>query len=154
MGTASPPRRRWRFLWHGGRLDLVKMTVTRTGPARPSDVWEHYERLDLWTAWAPHLTNVRADSETLLPGTEGTVRALRVVPVPFRVLSVQAAQGRWSWRVRLGPLELTLAHWVSPSSSGGTRAGVTVHGPAAVLVAYRPLMGWALSRLVRVGTGR
>ena len=99
------------------------MTVTRTGPARTSDVWEHYERLDLWTAWAPHLTNVRADSETLLPGTEGTVRALRVVPVPFRVLSVQAAQGRWSWRVRLGPLELTLAHWVSPSSSGGTRAG-------------------------------
>ncbi|WP_423447913.1 SRPBCC family protein [Kocuria sp. KSNUG] len=130
------------------------MTVTRTGPARASDVWEHYERLDLWTAWAPHLTDVRANSDILLHGTEGTVRALRVVSVPFRVLSVQAARRRWSWRVHPGPLELTLEHWVSPSASGGTRAGVTVHGPAAVLVVYRPLMGWALSRLVRVGTGR
>ena len=42
----------------------MDMTVTRTGPARPADVWQHYERLDLWTVWAPHLTNVRADSAT------------------------------------------------------------------------------------------
>ena len=47
---------------HTGAMD---MTVTRTGPARPADVWQHYERLDLWTVWAPHLTNVRADSATL-----------------------------------------------------------------------------------------
>ncbi|MGX5670830.1 SRPBCC family protein [Kocuria rhizophila] len=132
----------------------MKITVTRTGPARTSTVWEHYERLELWSTWAPHLTGVRADSETLRSGAEGTVRALRVVPVAFRVLSVQAALGRWSWRVHPGPLELTLEHWISPSASGGTRAGVTIHGPAAVLVAYRPLMGWALSRLVRVGSGR
>ncbi len=126
------------------------MTVTRTGPARPADVWAHYEQLDLWSTWAPHLTRVRSDARTLRPGARGTVTAVGLVPVPFRVLTVQPSLWRWSWRVRLGPVALLLEHNVAPAAGGGCRAGVTVHGPAPVLLAYRPLMSWALRRLVRV----
>lgn len=129
----------------------MDMTVTRTGPARPADVWQHYERLDLWTVWAPHLTNVRADSATLAPGTSGVVTALGVVPAAFRVMSVRANLHSWSWRVRVGPVTLELTHDVAPTPSGGSRANVRIQGPAPVLLAYRPLMGWALARLVRVG---
>lgn len=128
------------------------MTVTRTGPARPADVWAHYEQLDLWSTWAPHLTRVRSDARTLRPGAEGTVTAVGLVPVPFRVLTVQPSLWRWSWRVRLGPVALLLEHDVAPAAGGGCRAGVTVHGPAPVLLAYRPLMSWAVRRLVRVTT--
>ena len=133
---------------HTGAMD---MTVTRTGPARPADVWQHYERLDLWTVWAPHLTNVRADSTTLAPGTSGVVTALGVVPAAFRVMSVRANLHSWSWRVRVGPVTLELTHDVAPTPRGGSRADVRIQGPAPVLLAYRPLMGWALARLVRVG---
>ncbi|RKQ33767.1 SRPBCC family protein [Kocuria tytonis] len=132
----------------------MDMTLTRTGPAHPQDVWLHYHRLGLWTEWAPHLTRVRADSTVLLPGIEGTVTALGLVPVRFRILSVEPDRHRWSWRVRLGPVAMELEHDVAPAPDGGTRANITIHGPAAVLLAYRPLMGWALSRLVRVGPPR
>lgn len=132
----------------------MDMTVIRTGPARPRDVWQHYAWLPLWTEWAPHLTRVRADSPVLSPGATGTVTAAGLVPVRFRILTVDADRREWSWAVRLGPVRLLLEHDVAPAPGGGSRADIRIHGPAAVLVAYRPLMGWALSRLVRVTGGR
>ncbi|MDO4919232.1 SRPBCC family protein [Kocuria sp.] len=129
----------------------MEMTVSRTGPAAPQDVWRHYRQLALWTRWAPHLTRVRADSSVLLPGIEGTVTALGLVRARFRVLDVAEDQRQWAWAVRLGPVRLLLEHHVTPVPGGGSRADVRIQGPAPVLVAYEPVMGWALSRLVRVG---
>ncbi|RLZ03286.1 hypothetical protein CWC38_06540 [Kocuria tytonicola] len=132
----------------------MEMTVARRGSADPRDVWRHYLWLPLWTEWAPHLTRVDADSPVLSPGATGTVTAAGVLPVHFRILAVDPARRSWSWRVGVGPVRLLLEHDVAPASDGGTRASIRIHGPALVLTAYRPLMGWALSRLVHVSGGR
>ena len=128
--------------------------MTRSGPADPRAVWQHYAWLPLWTRWAPHLTRVSADSPVLRAGATGTVTAAGVLPVHFRILAVDPARRTWSWSVGVGPVHLRLEHDVAPAPGGGSRAGIRIHGPGAVLVAYRPLMGWALSRLVRVPAGR
>ena len=132
----------------------MEMTVARSGPADPRTVWQHYVWLPLWARWAPHLTRVDADSPILREGNAGTVTAAGVVPVRFRILTVDPEHRAWSWCASLGPVRLLLEHDVAPAPGGGSRASIRIHGPGPLLVAYRPLVGWALSRLVRVPHGR
>ena len=63
----------------------------------------------------------------------------------------------WSWLVRVGPIRLVLHHDAILHHSGdgapGTLARIRMDGPWPVLVAYRPLMRWAMRRLVSGETG-
>lgn len=72
---------------------------------------------------------------------------LRIATARFRVLRVDAHARTWTWRVRFGPVNLLLDHGLDQLPIG-TRAWVRIRGPWPVLLLYRPLMWWALRRLV------
>lgn len=122
------------------------MTVTATGAATPDLAWQRYHYLQRWTSWASHLTGVDAETPTLIAGTRGRVKILRVATARFRILRVNPQARTWSWRVRFGPLNLLLDHGLDELATG-TRAWVRIRGPWLILVLYRPLMWWALRRL-------
>lgn len=136
---------------------MATVTVEVTGPAAASTVWERYLRPEAWTGWAPHLTDVSATAANIAPGVSGTVTALGVVPARFEILHVDHAQRSWSWVVRVGPVRLALHHDViahpGPDGAPGTRARIRLEGPWLVVVTYRPLMRWAMRRLVSRETG-
>lgn len=123
------------------------MTVTAQGAATPELAWQRYHQLQHWTSWAPHLTGVDADTPTLTAGIRGRVEILRIATAGFRILRVDPAARTWTWRVRFGPLNLLLDHGLDQLPIG-TRAWVRIRGPWPVLLLYRPLMWWALRRLV------
>ncbi|WP_231295160.1 SRPBCC family protein [Corynebacterium efficiens] len=123
------------------------MTVTATGAATPELAWRRSYYLQRWTAWAPHLTGVDADTPTLAAGTRGRVEILRIATARFRILRVNPQARTWTWRVRVGPLNLLLDHGLDELPTG-TRAWVRIRGPWLILALYRPLMWWALRRLV------
>lgn len=136
---------------------MAAATAEVTGPAAASTVWERYLRPEAWTGWAPHLTDVSATAANIAPGVSGTVTALGVVPARFEILHVDHAQRSWSWVVRVGPVRLALHHDViahpGPDGAPGTRARIRLEGPWLVVVTYRPLMRWAMRRLVSRETG-
>jgi len=66
----------------------------------------------------------------------------------FEVTSVDASAGRWTWRVRAGPVRLTIDHEVADGV-----AAVAIDGPAPVVLAYAPMARLALERLVRSAHG-
>ena len=123
------------------------MTVTAQGAATPELVWQRYHQLHHWTSWAPHLTGVAANTPTLNPGTRGRVKIAFLLTACFRILRVDPIARTWTWRVRFGPLNLLLDHGLDQLPTG-TRAWVRIRGPWPVLLLYRPLMWWALRRLV------
>lgn len=123
------------------------MMVTAQGAATRDLAWQRYHRLHHWTSWAPHLTRVDADTSTLVPGTRGRVEIAYLLSARFRILRVDPGARTWTWRVRFGPLNLVLHHGLDELPTG-TRAWVQIRGPWPVLLLYRPLMWWALRRLV------
>lgn len=128
---------------------MTTVTLHATGPVDPGEVWERYAVPARWPTWAPHLTGVEVAAPRLAPGVRGRVRGPGGFAVPFEVEDVDEAGRRWSWRVRAGPVSLQLLHWVLPAPDGGTTTGLRTTGPAPVVLAYAPLAGWALRRLVR-----
>lgn len=126
----------------------MRLRLERTGPAAPARVWGRCRRPARWTDWAPHLSSVRTEDAVLRPGTRGTVVALGLVPARFTVTAVRPRARTWSWTVRVGPVRLDLVHDVRRAPGGGSTAGVVITGPAPVLLAYRPVLGWAVRRLV------
>jgi hypothetical protein len=137
---------------------MATVTVEVTGSAPASTVWRRYLHPELWTGWAPHLTHVSATSRSIAPGVGGTVTAFGVVPARFEILHVNLADRSWSWVVRVGPVRLALHHDViachGDDGAPGTLARIRMEGPWPVLVAYRPLMRWAMRRLVSGETQR
>jgi hypothetical protein len=67
--------------------------------------------------------------------------------VRFVVSEVDEQRRTWAWRVRVGPLRLTLWHGVEPRPTG-TATWLRVHGPAIVVAGYLPVARTALRRLV------
>ena len=136
---------------------MATVTVEETGPAPVATVWERYLRPEAWTGWAPHLTHVSATARSIAPGVSGTVTALGVVPARFEILHVDPTDRSWSWVVRVGPVRLVLHHDViahcGQDDAPGTLARIRLEGPWPVLVTYRPLMRWAMRRLVSRETG-
>ena len=55
------------------------------------------------------------------------------------------AEGRWTWRVQVGPAYLTIDHDVADGLTA-----VEIDGPALLVHAYAPLARLALTRLVHV----
>ena len=94
------------------------------------------------------MTVAGADERRLRPGLEGTVRAAGVIGVPFEVLAVDEEARTWSWRVRVGPVTLTLDHGVEDLGAGGTRTWLRTTGPALVVLPYAPLAFVALHALL------
>ncbi len=120
-----------------------------TGPVRPVVAWERYADLGAWSTWAPQIRGVEADGDRLAVGRSGTVRVLGGFGVPFVVTAVDPATLAWSWVARLGLLTLTLHHDLAPDRRG-TRAGLVLEGPAALVATYGPFTRLPLTRLLAV----
>ena len=122
--------------------------VEVTGRVRPVVAWQRYLDLGAWSTWAPQILGVDADGPALALGRHGRVRVVGGIRVPFVVTAVDPRAMTWSWIATLGPVSLTLHHDVGPDPRG-TRAGLSVEGPAVVVAGYTPLARLALARLVR-----
>ena len=128
---------------------MTTTTLHATGLVAPAEVWERYAVPARWSTWAPHITGVEVDVLRLTAGASGRVRGPGGLVLPFEVEDVDEDARRWSWRVHAGPITLHLVHWVVPAPDGGATTGLRTSGPAPVVLAYAPLAGWALRRLVR-----
>ncbi|HWJ10879.1 MAG TPA: SRPBCC family protein [Nocardioides sp.] len=135
------------------------MRVQACGPARPEDVWERYTDPELWPSWAPQIKFVRrahgSPGGLVAPGMRGTVHGPLLLRVPFRVVAVDHAAHRWTWRVGVGRLAVTMDHGVDPAGADepegrhqGSCAWLRIHVPLPVAASYLPLAHLALRRLV------
>jgi uncharacterized protein YndB with AHSA1/START domain len=120
------------------------MRIEATGPASAEAMWEAYAEPSRWPSWAPQIREVRP-TDRIQPGMRGEVKGPAGSRVRFEVTDVDETAGRWTWRVRIGPASLTIAHVVADG-----RTAVELDGPAPVVVAYAPVARVALARLVRV----
>ena len=119
-----------------------------TGSATPVLAWSRYADLGAWSTWAPPIVGVDADGAALAVGRHGSVRVVGGIRIGFVVTAVDPEAMTWSWIASLGPVRLTLHHDVGPDPAG-TRAGLTLEGPAPVVTGYAPLARLALVRLTR-----
>lgn len=138
------------------RMRSGRMHLAIGGPIAPSLAWERYARTDRWTWWAPHLRHVVVDGDEtrIRPGLTGRVVAIGGVAARFRIDAVDEEARTWSWTVRVGPVQLRMAHSVVAATQIGTeREGtltrLVIRGPLPITAAYAPVAAWALARLVR-----
>ena len=146
----------------GGSVRHVEVS----GRAAPQVAWERYADLDAWPTWAPQIRLAESPGRRLAVGLTGTVRVVGGLGVPFVVTAVDPVRRTWSWIARLGPVALTLHHDLTPLDppdldpsdldeaprdldSAGTRAGLTLEGPALLVAAYAPLTRAPLALLVQ-----
>ncbi|MFF8831166.1 SRPBCC family protein [Streptomyces sp. NPDC015131] len=126
---------------------MAALTLRAAGRADPDTVWRRYTSYRQWPVWSPQIVRVDAPGERVLPGARGTVRSYLGVSAAFLVESVDHERRDWSWRVRLGPVRMRLAHEVRPYGDG-TETRLRMAGPALALAAYAPVARLALRRLL------
>lgn len=126
----------------------MRTSVHVHGPATLDEAWDRYDRFDAWPTWAPQIRGVRADGGRLRPGVRGTVHGPAGVRVPFRIDDVDPTARRWSWTVWAFARPIRLHHDLR-ATERGTRAGLTVEGPAVLVLPYAQLTRWPLRRLLR-----
>ncbi|MDP9817319.1 SRPBCC family protein [Spirilliplanes yamanashiensis] len=128
----------------------MRREIGVAGPRGAGEVWDRYVRPARWPEWSPQIRAVEYPGERLAAGTSGVVRGPFGVRVPFEVLDVSedGPVRSWAWRVSAAGARLVLVHTVE-AAGAGARTGLTVEGPAALVVAYLPAARWALGRLVR-----
>jgi len=119
------------------------------GPVHPDEVWERYAVPALWPTWSPQIRGVDCSTARIAVGARGRVHGPLGSGVNFVVDAVDEAARTWSWTVSAGPVRLRLDHGVTARRHGGTTTTLAVHGPAPVALAYLPMAGIALARLVR-----
>ena len=132
-------------------------TTTRVGACGPADaevVWRRYAVPSRWSTWSPQVRGVTCESpdEPVRAGTRGVVHGPAGLRVPFEVTEVDEERRRWTWRVRLGPLDLAMTHGVGTRRDGRCCVWVGITGPLPLVAAYAPVARLALRRLVD-GTG-
>ena len=123
------------------------MRIEAVGPRPTEEVWQRYVTPSQWPGWARKFRDVRGVGDPLEPGARGVVRGPLLVHLPFRIVSVDAAARRWTWRVGLGPVAVVLDHGVDDQGDD-TCAWADVHAPSALVLPYAPLARLALRRLV------
>jgi polyketide cyclase/dehydrase/lipid transport protein len=123
------------------------LTLQARGRLPVDLAWERYADPQQWPNWAPQIRRVDAVGR-LRPGMTGRVYSYVPPGLAFTVLAVDARHRTWSWRVKLGPLTLTLEHGVRQGPHGGSETWLRLHGPMPLLLAYAPLARYALGRLV------
>lgn len=127
---------------------MARMTLSASGAARPEAVWERYASVDQWASWSPQIKAVHSVSRRLRPGMSGSVESVVGIRAAFVVEAVDDDRRTWTWRVRLGRIQIQLHHEVRPHEHG-TTTSLTMHGPKLALLAYAPLARLALHRLVQ-----
>lgn len=110
-------------------------------------MWSAYAHTSRWHTWAPQVRRVDPEGP-LVPGMRGVVYGPARFRARFEVTSVDPHAGRWIWRVRAGPVQLTIEHEVADGLTA-----VVIDGPAPFVLAYAPLARLALRRLVRLSAG-
>ncbi len=126
---------------------MTIVTLGAAGPLPVDEVWDRYRTVSRWPEWAPQVSRVEADDDTLAFGLEGRVYGRLGVYVDFVVESVDESARRWSWAVRRFPVTLRLEHGVVRRHDR-TAAWLRMDGPLPVVVGYAPLARFALHRLV------
>lgn len=91
---------------------------------------------------------MEAPRRRLRAGLRGVVHAPLGLRVPFVVEEVDDDARTWRWTVRVAGTAVSMTHDLT-ATPRGTRAGLTVHGPAVVALAYRLPARVALRRLCR-----
>jgi len=122
--------------------------VATVGPLGADQAWERYAEVARWPTWAPSIQRVESSTARLEPGMTGVVHGPWGLRVAFVVDAVDERQRTWIWRVRSGPLRMTLEHGLLATADGGSVATLAVEGPAAAALVYPELARVALSRLV------
>lgn len=153
---------------------MSTLFLQEAGPAPPEVCWERYAVPARWSRWAPRIRSViltaPADAPAwaghpagrppgpgprtrpglrIRPGLRGRIRPYLGPAVHFAVTAVDETDRTWSWRIRLGPVALTLDHGVDACLDGGTSTWLRITGPRPVIYAYAPIARSALRRLVR-----
>ncbi len=126
----------------------MRRTVAAAGSVVPEVAWERYAELGQWSGWARPIRRVDASAARLEVGLTGVVHGPAGLRVSFVVEAVDERARTWTWRVRSGPITLTLRHEVLATVGGGTAATLTVTGPAPIVLVYPEVARVALSRLV------
>jgi len=121
---------------------MSTVRVRARGGAGKYEIWARYRDPLRWPEWAPHIRRVRA-SGVLRPGLEGEVEGPFGLSARFEVIEVDEPNGRWTWIVRSGPVQIRVEHEVAEGM-----AGVVLTGPAPAVIAYAPVARRALRRLV------
>ena len=147
----------------------MRMTVRAAGPAAPDAVWDRYQRPDRWPEWSPQIRSVDYPGEIIAAGGTGVVHGPCGVSVRFEIDEVDHDVRRWSWRVKVAGIAMSLGHSVAPAESesesgadrsatsattqaadgDGTTTTLVIEGPAPIVVGYAPIARIALERLVR-----
>ncbi|MDX2592900.1 MULTISPECIES: SRPBCC family protein [Streptomyces] len=127
---------------------MARVTLSAHGAASPETVWQRYASVDQWASWSPQIKAVHSVSRRLSPGMSGTVEAVAGIRAAFVVDAVDHDHRTWTWRVRLGRIQIRLHHEVRPQGRGSTTS-LTMDGPRLALLAYAPLARLALHRLVQ-----
>ncbi|MFF8868439.1 SRPBCC family protein [Streptomyces sp. NPDC015139] len=122
--------------------------LSAQGAADPDTVWQRYAGVDQWASWSPQIKAVHCVGRRLSPGMSGTVESVAGIRAAFVVEAVDHDRRAWTWRVRLGRIQIRLHHEVRPQGRGSTTS-LTMYGPQLVLLAYAPLARLALHRLVQ-----
>lgn len=131
------------------RTLTTTITVGASGPATPEHVWQRYATPARWHEWSPQIAGVECHDpdDLVVAGLVGAVNGPLGVTVRFRVTEVNAAARRWTWHVRVGIVDLAMAHGVDPLLATA-RAWVAITGPLPLVAAYAPAARLALGRLV------
>jgi len=128
----------------------VKLSIAAVGTAEPAVVWDRYVGPARWPEWSPQIRSVDCPDEVIRSGSRGTVHGPCGVGVDFEVLDIDGEKLRWSWRVLVAGIRLTMDHGVDAGDFGtGTRTTLDISGPAPIVLGYAPLARLALGRLVR-----
>ncbi len=130
-------------------LPATRLSISATGGAPASLVWERYAKPALWSTWSPQICRVECADEVIRASTTGVVHAIRGVQIPFQIAAVDYEAMSWSWTAEL-PLGITLrlVHTVE-AVPGGSWTGLDVIGFLPIVLGYLPLARLALGRLVR-----
>jgi len=118
----------------GGR----RLVVRRAVDAPPATVWDVLTDTTRWPDWGPSITAVESTDRYVTVGSQGRVRALGLVWLPFEITSCE--NRRWTWTV--SGLEAT-GHFVECHPAGAV-VGFEIP-PAAV--GYVPVCRRACARI-------
>lgn len=121
----------------------MRTRVEARGPASAKAMWSAYSHTGRWRLWAPHIQRVDPEGP-LVAGMRGVVHGPAGSNARFEVTSVDPPNGRWTWRVRSGPVRLTIDHEVADGMTA-----VVIDGLAPFVLAYAPVARLSLERLVR-----
>lgn len=124
-----------------------RLLVSRRIEVSPEAAWALFTDTTRWADWGPSITAVESDDRFVEAGTEGYVRTVGGLRVPFRVETCR--DRRWTWRVAGVP---ATGHRVESVDGGiGCRIGFEVPVWA---FPYVGVCLWAVRRMDRLLTGR